>query len=146
MAHRTDTARSATRQDRVANYKQQLRDYLDRRPSGTRLRIARVLGTHKSFVSQITNPNDPTPMPARHLNAIFDICQLSQSERADFLRLYAAAHPEHVSGLAALRPGTIKTLHVDVHVLDDTEAQRELEEMIRDFAWRAAELARHRDG
>ncbi|MBK1670640.1 hypothetical protein CKO28_21700 [Rhodovibrio sodomensis] len=129
----------------MAAYKQRLRDYLDRRPSGARLRIARVLGTHKSFVSQITNPADPTPVPARHLNAIFDICQLSQSEREDFLALYAAAHPEHVSGVAAGRPGYVKTLHVDVPVLADADRQRDLEELIRDFARRAAALARGKD-
>lgn len=142
MAHRTGAGRNGTRQDRVAAYKQQLRDYLNRRPSGARLRIARVLGTHKSFVSQITNPNDSTPVPVRHLSAIFDVCQLSQTEREDFLALYAAAHPEHAVGLDTGRPGHVKTLHVDVTVLDDEQAQRELEDLIRDFARRAAQLAR----
>lgn len=138
-------SRGAARQDRIAAYKQLLRDYLERRPSGARLRIARVLGTHKSFVSQITNPSDPTPVPARHLDRIFDVCQLSQQERGAFLQAYAEAHPEHASAVAAGRPGHVKTLHIDVPVLDDPDAQRELEDLIRDFARRAAALAGRQD-
>lgn len=129
-----------SRQAQVAAYKQLLRDYLDRRPSGARLRIARVLGTHKSFVSQITNPADPTPVPARHLSAIFDVCQLSEPERARFLELYRSAHPRQAGHASPGGEVHYKTLHVDVPVLADPEAQRELEQLIRDFARRTAEL------
>ena len=40
----------------VAAYKRILADVLDRRPSGTRQRLAAALGKNRSFVSQITNP------------------------------------------------------------------------------------------
>jgi hypothetical protein len=75
----------ATREETVAAYKQILRDYLDRRPSGTRQKIALALGKHKSFVSQIANPAYPEPVPARYLGAIFDLCHLSPEERETFM-------------------------------------------------------------
>jgi len=137
---------TSSRQERIAAYKRVLRDYLDRRPSGARLRIARMLGTHKSFVSQITNPSDPTPIPARHLGAIFDVCHLSQVERAHFLEAYRAAHPRHAEALNADGELHFKTLHVDVPVLDDPRAQAELEELIRDFARRTGRLLAGRYG
>ncbi len=139
----------SSRQARIAAYKRILRDYLDRRPSGARLRIARMLGTHKSFVSQITNPADPTPVPARHLGAIFDVCHLSQAEQARFLEAYRAAHPRHAEAVDAEDEPHFKTLHVDVPVLEDPRAQAELEDLIRDFARRAGRLlagGRSRDG
>jgi hypothetical protein len=133
------------RRARISAYKQILRDVLDRRPSGARLRIARLLGTHKSFVSQITNPADPTPVPARHLGKILDICQMAEPERARFLAAYHAAHPQQApeGGAATSDPGPDlprKTLHVDVPVLADPAAQQALEALIRDFAHRTARL------
>ena len=69
----------------IATYKRILRTYIDRRPSGTRQKIALTLGKHKSFVSQITNPSYASPVPAPHLNAIFEICNFSPEERKTFL-------------------------------------------------------------
>ena len=44
-----------------------LQDVLDRRPSGMRQRLAEALGKNRSFISQISNPAYPTPIPAQHL-------------------------------------------------------------------------------
>ena len=41
---------------------------LDNRPSGTRLKLAAALGKNRSFVTQITNPAYPVPIPAQHLD------------------------------------------------------------------------------
>ena len=87
------TPQLASREEAVRAYKRLLQTYLDHRPSGTRQRIAQALGKHKSFVSQITNPAYPAPMPARHLGAILEICHLSPEERSTFLAAYRAAHP-----------------------------------------------------
>ena len=46
--------------------KQHLQACIDRRPSGTRQKIAGALGKPKSFVSQITNPAYPSPVPPHH--------------------------------------------------------------------------------
>jgi hypothetical protein len=80
----------------IATYKTLLRDVLDRRPSGTRQRLATALGTNRSFVSQITNPAYDVPIPAQHLGAIFEVCHLAAAERAAFLAAYARAHPRRL--------------------------------------------------
>ncbi len=77
----------------VAAYKRLLKAYLDRRPSGTRQKVAEALGTHKSFVSQITNPNYRVPLPAQHVGTIAKICHLSPEEMREFLAAYREAHP-----------------------------------------------------
>jgi hypothetical protein len=77
----------------VAGYKALLRAVCDNRPSGTRQGLARALGTNRSFVSQLTNPASPTPIPAQHLPVIFEICHFSPAERAAFLAAYDRAHP-----------------------------------------------------
>jgi len=76
---------AASRDELVAAYKRLLQEYIDRRPSGLRLKIARAIGKHRSFVSQITNPIYPIPVPARHLEAIFRICHLAPEEKQAFL-------------------------------------------------------------
>src|SRR4051794_4959886 len=78
----------------IAVYKTILRDCIDRRPAGLRARLATALGKHKSFVSQLTNPIYPMPVPARHIETIFEICHFSPDERRSFLKAYARAHPD----------------------------------------------------
>ena len=75
---------------------------IERRPSGTRQRLARALAKNRSFVSQITNPAYATPIPASHLAQIFEICHFSAAERQEFTRLYALAHPKK---MLAMRRG-----------------------------------------
>jgi hypothetical protein len=77
----------------IAAYKAILKDYIDRRPAGMRARIAAAIGKHKSFVSQLTNPIYPVPVPARHVSTIVEICHFSAEERKTFLKAYALAHP-----------------------------------------------------
>src|SRR5438128_9959619 len=77
----------------IAAYKAILKDYIDRRPAGMRARIAIALGKHKSFVSQLTNPIYPMPVPARHLSTILEICHFSPDERKRFLKASNVAHP-----------------------------------------------------
>ena len=87
-------AASQTPQDAVIAYKRLLAAIIDRRPSGTRQRLATALAKNRSFVSQITNPAYPTPIPASHLAQIFEVCHFSGPERQEFIRLYARAHPK----------------------------------------------------
>ncbi|MCA3554127.1 hypothetical protein [Aestuariivirga sp.] len=87
-------AASPTPQDAVAAYKRLLAEIIDRRPSGTRQRLASALAKNRSFVSQIANPAYPTPIPASHLAQIFEVCRFSAAERQEFTRLYARAHPK----------------------------------------------------
>ena len=65
----------------LARYKTILRQVLDNRPSGTRQRLAEALGKNRSFISQIVNPAYMTPIPAQHLETIFQICHVTPIER-----------------------------------------------------------------
>ena len=128
-----------TRQELIASYKLTLRQFIDRRPSGIRQKIAEVTGTHKSFISQITNPADGTPLPARHIDAIFEVCHLSQEERSTFLEQYRSAHAEHAR--VGHRPRRhMRTLHIQIPVLEDSRKQEALESIIRDTVRRLCSL------
>ena len=126
----------------IAAYKTILRDCIDRRPAGLRARIASALGKHKSFVSQLTNPVYPMPVPARHVETILEICHFSPDERRSFLKAYARAHPEKTpegvqeSGSPAGR----KTISLEIPALGDPRKQRALESLLREFAERLAGL------
>jgi hypothetical protein len=77
----------------VADYKRLLQIVCDNRPSGTRGRLAVALGTNRSFVSQLVNPTYAMPIPAQHLETIFEVCHFSPADRAAFLEIYDNAHP-----------------------------------------------------
>jgi hypothetical protein len=83
----------AVRGETVADYKRLLQTVCDNRPSGTRGRLAVALGTNRSFVSQLVNPVYAMPIPAQHLETIFEVCHFSSAERAAFLAAYDNAHP-----------------------------------------------------
>ena len=94
----------------VADYKRLLQLVCDKRPSGTRGRLALALGTNRSFVSQLVNPVYPMPVPAQHLETIFEVCHFSPTERAAFLAAYDQAHPgrrDFGEALAATRAITL---------------------------------------
>jgi hypothetical protein len=77
----------------VADYKRLLQTLCDNRPSGTRARLAVALGANRSFVSQLVNPAYAMPIPAQHLETIFEVCHFSPADRAAFLAIYDNAHP-----------------------------------------------------
>lgn len=125
----------------VAAYKRILQAALDRRPSGTRQRVAEALGKHKSFVSQITNPAYSVPVPARHVAAIIELCHFSPEERRAFLDAYLKAHPNRGQTLRpAGRASAPHVLHIPVPTFEDAETQREVEDLIRSFAARVIAL------
>ncbi|HXN54876.1 MAG TPA: hypothetical protein VN874_01305 [Myxococcales bacterium] len=127
----------------IAAYKAILKDYIDRRPAGMRARIAAAIGKHKSFVSQLTNPIYPVPVPARHLSTIVEICHFSAEERRTFLKAYALAHPVRAAGATGgegrLLPRR-KVLPLEIPVLRDPRKQRALEALVRQFVERLGEL------
>ena len=132
------------RQERIAAYKTTLRRFIDQRPSGIRRKIAEVTGTHKSFISQITNPSDATPLPARHIDAIFAVCHLSPEEQRAFLKEYHAAHPGHTEHAAVRgvprRKRPTRTLHLRIPVIEDERKQKALESLLRDTVRRLCDL------
>ena len=126
--------------DPIAAYKTLLRRFLDRRPSGTRQKLAEAFGTHKSFISQITNPADPTPIPNRHLEAIIDVCHLSPAEQDRFLGAYREAHPDQRDRGREAIPLHYRSLHIQIPVLRDPDKQEALEAIIRDTVRRICAL------
>ena len=78
----------------VATYKNILAGVLDQRPSGTRQRLAVALAKNRSFISQISNPTYPTPIPANHIDVIFEICHFSPAEKKRFMDAYKRGHPK----------------------------------------------------
>lgn len=122
----------------IAAYKALLRDIIDRRPSGTRRRLAEALGKNPSFISQITNPAYPTPIPAGDVELILELCHFSPDERARFLSAYAAAHPRRAAG-AASRP-KLRPLTLNVPDLGSGRRNAEFDRAVQDFVARLAKL------
>ena len=96
----------------VAVYKRIFKEVLDSRPSGMRLRLATAIGKNRSFVSQISNPAYPVPIPAQHLNTIFDVCHFPPQAKSAFLRAYARAHPRRVGRLAQGPHERLSLIHI----------------------------------
>ncbi len=126
----------------VGAYKTLLRDYIDRRPSGTRQRLAEALGTHKSFISQITNPAYRIPLPSQHIETIFKICHFAPEERTAFLNAFRAAHPSQASALEADRAGGVRILEIEIPPFRDPGRQAQVAEAIREVAQKIVTLAR----
>lgn len=136
-------ADESRKENLVAAYKSVLQAALDRRPSGTRQRIAEVLGKHKSFVSQIANPAYAVPIPSEHIAAIMELCHFSPEERRTFLDAYVEAHPNRSQLIKPRgKAGLTHTLHISVPAFANAEKQREVEETIRQLAARIIALAR----
>lgn len=128
--------------DAVAAYKAELRALIDRRPSGTRQKLAAAFGTHKSFISQITNPTYRVPLPAQHIPALLKVCRLSEEEERGFLALYARAHPGQIGAIRELASIEEDVLKIPLPPFADAETRLEVEAMIREFAERVIALAK----
>jgi len=122
----------------VAAYKAVLKGVVDNRPSGTRHRLALALGKNRSFISQIANPAYRVPIPAVHLETIFEICHFTAGEKAEFLAAYTRAHkgPPRLER----KPTGHRTVTLTVPDLGDDSRNRRLEEAIVDVARRLARL------
>jgi hypothetical protein len=118
----------------VAEYKRIFKDVLDSRPSGMRIRLAHAIGKNRSFVSQISNPAYPVPIPIQHLNTIFDVCHFSPQTKTAFLKAYARAHPRRVARLAATPRERTITLHVPD--LGNSTRNRQIDDLMQEFVRR----------
>jgi hypothetical protein len=124
----------------VEIYKTILRNVLDQRPSGTRQRLATALGKNRSFVTQISNPAYSVPIPAPHLEIIFEICRFSPGDKSAFLDAFTRAHPNRN---IQLRSGSsLRSLRLEVFDFGDTERNREFDELVREMARRLSRLIR----
>jgi len=124
----------------VAEYKRLLQEVLESRPSGTRRRLAEALGKNRSFVSQITNPTYSVPIPARHIESIFDICHFLPNERAQFLQAYGSAHPRRLPDAAGTAQPRWRELTLRLPDLRNPAKNRQLDELIKETAQRLTHL------
>lgn len=120
----------------VAAYKRIFKEVLDNRPSGMRLRLAHAMGKNRSFVSQISNPAYPVPIPVQHLNTIFDVCHFPPTTKTAFLEAYARAHPRRIGQLDEIPRERIITLHLPD--LGSSKRNARLEALMQEFARRLA--------
>jgi hypothetical protein len=123
----------------VAAYKAVLKRVVDNRPSGTRHRLANVLGKNRSFISQITSPVYAVPIPAQHLDAIFEVCHFTPAERQEFLAAYAVAHPRRLD--LVKKTGRTRTLTLTLPDLGDARRNRRLDEAVAELARRLGRFA-----
>lgn len=122
----------------VAVYKQLLKDALDRRPSGMRQRLAQAIGKNRSFVSQISNPSYPTPIPAEHVDRILEVCHFAPEERMAFLDAYREAHPRRYG--EALETNGLRSLSLDVPDFGDAAANKAFDRAVEDVVKRMARM------
>lgn len=115
-------------QDPVAAYKTILKEVLDNRPSGTRSRLAAALGKNRSFVTQITGPAYPVPIPASHIDVILDICHFPPETRRRFLEAYERAHPHRLKSGREHRRVRAHTIYLPD--LGSDRKNRELEALV----------------
>lgn len=134
-----DKASQSGPEEAIRAYKTILSQVIDQRPSGMRQRLADALGKHRSFVTQISSPAYSTPIPSKHLPAIFSVCHFSPAERDHFLEAYHRAHPGKMSLAAGLR----KTRHVSLIVPDfgDDKQNAALDRAVNDFIQKITSIA-----
>jgi hypothetical protein len=138
MSPMDDRPEATGSEEAVARYKAILQRVIDNRPSGTRQRLAGALGKNRSFVSQIANPAYATPIPARHLETIFEICHFSPDDRQLFVEAYAAAHPRRLPVAGGHRGVCPHTIYLPD--LGDEERNNELARMVGDTIQRLTRL------
>ncbi len=125
-------------EDQIKAYKVLLSAIIDKRPSGTRQRIADALGKHRSFITQITGVAYPTPLPERHLDTIFSLCHFSPEEQSSFLKAYDAAHPDRATRLTERHRR--RQVSITVRDFGDDHKNRKFDEAIAEFALKMSEL------
>ena len=122
----------------VAEYKRILQQVLENRPAGTRLRLAEGLGKNRSFISQIANPSYSVPIPARHIERIFEICHFLAGEKTQFMEAYRRAHPHRAPG----NSGEARWREIVLRVPDlrDRQKNKQLDDMMKEMLQRILRL------
>ena len=120
--------------DPLVAYKTFLRDVIEKRPSGTRGKMAAAFGTHPSFISQITNPALRVPLPAQHIPTLFQVCHLTPEEQGRFLDLYKLAHPSQADSIEELAESEKNVVKIPLPNYADPAVKARVIQMIRDFS------------
>ena len=126
-------------EEAIRSYKSILAALIDRRPSGTRQRLADALGKHRSFVTQITSASYTTPLPERHVPTILSVCHFSAAEQEEFLQAYRLAHPGRLKKPEDGR--RLRHLSLLVPDLGDDDRNRLFDQAVTEIAHKMAALA-----
>ena len=102
------------------------------------MRLATALGKNRSFISQISNPLYPTPIPAIHLTLLFEVCRFSNDERRRFLSAYAEAHPGR--RIPGLEVHPVRQISLEVPDFGDEIRNRALDSMLVDYVRKLCRL------
>jgi hypothetical protein len=131
-------------EDLIRAYKLVLSRVLETRPSGSRQRLADALGKHRSFITQMTSPAYPMPIPQRHLATLFSVCHFSAAEREAFMSAYRAAH----HGRLAIGDVDRKMRHLSLLVPDlgDDKTNAALDKTVSEFVVKLSGLLRKPGG
>lgn len=133
------------KQELIRAYKLALKEALESRPSGIRLRIADTIGKNKSFISQITNPKYKTPLPEKYVEPIFDVAHFTPAERERFLEFYRQAHPRsRPQRREKPDPAGMRTLRLELPKLGSPALDRKVDALITEFARQVNELLERR--
>ncbi|HTM96334.1 MAG TPA: hypothetical protein VL100_11040 [Croceibacterium sp.] len=132
------------KQELIRAYKSLLKEAVEARPSGMRLRIASQIGKNKSFVSQITSPNYKTPLPEKYVEPILDAIHLTKREREQFLDIYHRAHPRARGHAAEAPAGETRTLQIELPKLESRRLENRVDQLVLQFARNLSELTRRR--
>lgn len=124
----------------MALYKGILRDVLNARPSGTRQRLAMALGKNRSFITQIANSASAVPVPAQHLQQIFELCHFSSTERDRFMAAYQTAHPRRL--IQAMPHPHMRDTVLHLPDLGDKRKNRMLDAMLTEIARSISQVSR----
>ena len=138
MERVTNASRPVADSSAVTEYKRVLQQVLENRPAGTRLRLAEALGKNRSFISQITNPSYSVPIPAAHIERIFETCHFLAAEKAEFMDAYRRAHPNRAPG----NSGDKRWREIVLRVPDlrDRAKNKELDELMKEMLQRVLRL------
>lgn len=120
--------------EKIAAYKILLREYLDRRPSGIRKKISSAINTHRSFISQVANPNYRVPLPAQYVPVLMDVCHFTAEEQETFLKAYSLAHPGQALFARAAIRGDYKSTSIDLSEIEDEQTRIAVSRAIREMA------------
>ncbi|MBB4305347.1 hypothetical protein GGD81_004422 [Rhodobium orientis] len=127
--------------DPLVAYKTFLSAAVEKRPSGTRRKLAMAFGTHPSFISQITNPALKVPLPAQHIPTLFQVCHFTPEEQDAFLDLYKRAHPAQAASIEELAENEKNVVKILLPQFDDPAVKADVIQAIRDFAENVIRLA-----
>jgi hypothetical protein len=137
----TEASAPDSRAAHVEAYKTILRGVIDKRPSGTRQRLATALGKTRGFISHMCNPAYPVPIPAPHLEIIFEICHFPPLEKRAFLDAFERAHPNRSRKIREI--AGLRSVKLEVYDFGDPKKNRAFDELIRDTTRRLARLIGH---